>query len=144
MAKILKRQDLAQVKNFRATYSTTESRIAKLKKYVDEYNKLVENYAVTRKSFEDTFLDGVSALDVVIPKDGTKVTNVNSLMPNPLGIDVNGQFNLDLLKYNLEHKTDLKELPNLQSVESEVEVNVNQSVAVESPVQEEKQEEEEF
>lgn len=140
MAKILKRQDLAQVKNFRATYSTTESRIAKLKKYVDEYNKLVENYAVTRKSFEDTFLDGVSALDVVIPKDGTKVTNVNSLMPNPLGIDVNGQFNLDLLKYNLEHKTDLKELPNLQSVESEVEP----SVAVENPVQEEKQEEEEF
>lgn len=143
MAKILKRQDLAQVKNFRATYSTTESRIAKLKKYVDEYNKLVENYAVTRKSFEDTFLDGVSALDVVVPKDGTKVTNVNSLMPNPLGIDVNGQFNLDLLKYNLEHKTDLKELPN-QSVESEVEVNVNPNVAVENPVQEEKQEEEEF
>lgn len=143
MAKILKRQDLAQVKNFRATYSTTESRIAKLKKYVDEYNKLVENYAVTRKSFEDTFLDGVSALDVVVPKDGTKVTNVNSLMPNPLGIDVNGQFNLDLLKYNLEHKTDLKELPN-QSVESEVEVNVNPSVAVENPVQEENQEEEEF
>lgn len=138
MAKILKRQDLAQVKNFRATYSTTEQRIAKLKKYVDEYNKLVENYAITRKSFEDTFLDGVSALDVVIPKDGSKVTNVNSLMPNPLGIDINGQFNLDLLKYNLEHETDLKELSNLQSVESEV----NPSVAVENPVQEEKQEDE--
>lgn len=140
MAKILKRQDLAQVKNFRATYSTTEQRIAKLKKYVDEYNKLVENYAITRKSFEDTFLDGASALDVVVPKDGSKVTNVNSLMPNPLGIDANGQFNLDLLKYNLEHKTDLKELPNLQSVESEV----NPSVAVENPIQERKQEEEEF
>lgn len=140
MAKILKRQDLAQVKNFRATYSTTESKIAKLKKYVDEYNKLVENYAMTRKSFEDTFLDGVSALDVVVPKDGNKVTNVNSLMPNPLGIDVNGQFNLDLLKYNLEHKTDSKELPNLQSVESEV----NPSVAVESVQEEEKQEETEF
>lgn len=140
MAKILKRQDLAQVKNFRATYSTTESKIAKLKKYVDEYNKLVENYAMIRKSFEDTFLDGVSALDVVVPKDGNKVTNVNSLMPNPLGIDVNGQFNLDLLKYNLEHKTDLKELHNLQSVESEA----NPSVAVESVQEEEKQEETEF
>ena len=138
MAKILKRQDLAQVKNFRATYSTTEQRIAKLKKYVDEYNKLVENYAITRRSFEDTFLDGVSALDVVVPKDGSKVTNVNSLMPNPFGIDVNGQFNLDLLKYNLEHETDLKELPNSQSVESEV----NSSVAAENPVQEEKQEDE--
>lgn len=131
MAKILKRQDLAQCKTFRATFAKTEQEIAKLAKKVEEYNKLVSTYAMQRKTFEDTFLYGFSVLDVVVPKDGTHITNVNSMMANPLGINTEGKFDLDLLKYNLEHKTDYKTIPTEeQSTETEA-IEVNQETETE-------------
>ena len=99
-----------------------------MKESVDKYHKLIANYEQSRKSYEDTYLDGLSILDVVIPKPkeeekkrNTISTNANQFMPNPLLIDKDGRFNLDLLRYNLEHKTNLKELPSETSSEPIIE-----------------------
>lgn len=120
MSKILNKLQISQVKNLRATYAPVEKEIKKLKASVDKYNKLVENYALTRKSFEETFLGGVSALDVVVLKDENGGAQKTNLVENPLGVNSEGKFDLDLLVYNLEHKTNYKVIPTEETKAEQV------------------------
>lgn len=108
---ILNQKELASAKSFRNTFKDTEKKLAKLKEKHDEYLQLKDFYENQIKSYEDTFLNSMKLSDVVILKDPNKFGSVNDLVANPLGIDADGKFNLDLLKYNLKNNTSLTKLP---------------------------------